>query len=168
MVGHEFGHAIDSNTPGGQSGNGVSEANRECRVCSASRDGNRDVTLSMDRGSDEVAVRRFVRCVEQDATLLRFAPDRGMKSSFFDGLECGDRDVCAIEIAVAVRALVQRDRTFCRELLEAPRWNGRDDRHPRAAVEEPADLRFGQRTTTNHDGEAAAEVEGNRIVVRAG
>ena len=26
VVGHEFGHAIDSNTPGGQSGNGVSEA----------------------------------------------------------------------------------------------------------------------------------------------
>ena len=26
VVGHEFGHALDSNTPGGQSGNGVSEA----------------------------------------------------------------------------------------------------------------------------------------------
>jgi Zn-dependent metalloprotease len=26
VVGHEYGHAIDSNTPGGQSGNGVSEA----------------------------------------------------------------------------------------------------------------------------------------------
>jgi len=146
----------------------VTEANRECRACSAGRDGDGDVALSMDCGSDEVAVLRVVCCVEQDATLFRFAPNRRMQSSFFGGLERGDREVRAVEIAVTIPASVQEDRAFRCELLEPPSRRGRDDGHSRAGVAEPTDLRLGQRTTTDHDRAAAAEVEGNGVVLRAG
>ena len=146
----------------------VTKANRECRTCSAGRDGNGDVALSMDGGSDEVAVLRVVCRVEQDATLFRFAPDRRMKASLFGGFERGDREVCAVEVAVTVLASVQGDRAFRRELFESPSRGGRNDGHSRAGFAEPTGLRLGQRTTTDHHGDAAAEVEGNRVVLRAG
>ena len=115
-----------------------------------------------------MAVLGVVCRVEQDTSLLGLSPDRRMELALFGALERSDCEKRTVEIAVAVLASMQGDCPFGSELLEWPGRSARDDRHARAGVAEPLHLGFGERPTTDHDGDTTAEIEGNRIVVLRG